>query len=101
MATPIAVAVREGRFTPVHYNLLLIAAALVQRRDVYTLCLQCLQLQGCACLGLPICHVDHFVLLLVVVLCPCLWAPGWGEPGFRGGPCLAVVWFCCSLSDPG
>ena len=22
---------------------------------------------------------------------PCLWAPGWGEPGFRGGPCPGLV----------
>ena len=24
---------------------------------------------------------------------PCLWAPGRGEPGFRGGPCPGLVVF--------
>ena len=36
--------------------------------------------------------VDHPCLVLSFSG-PCLWAPGWGEPGFRGGPCPGLVVF--------
>ena len=34
--------------------------------------------------------LDH-PLLGLLFSGPCLWAPGWGEPGFRGGPCPGLV----------
>ena len=36
--------------------------------------------------------LDH-LLLVLSFSGPCLWAPGWGEPGFRGGLCPALVVF--------
>ena len=38
--------------------------------------------------------VMELLVFVVSLPCPCLWAPGQGEPGFRGGPvpcCLFVV----------
>ena len=43
-------------------------------------------------------HLDH-PLLGLSSYCPCLWAPGWGEPGFRGGPCPGLVVFLLT-GDP-
>ena len=44
----------------------------------------------CACYGSPI-----RIWITLCFFCgfsgPCLWAPGRGEPGFRGGPCPGLV----------
>ena len=47
--------------------------------------------------GMRLLRLAHSILdhpLLVLCLSgPCLWAPGRGEPGFRGGPCPGLVVF--------
>ena len=47
--------------------------------------------------GMRLLRLAHSILdHPVLVLClsgPCLWAPGRGEPGFRGGPCPGLVVF--------
>ena len=47
--------------------------------------------------GMRLLRLAHSILdHPVLVLClsgPCLWAPGRGEPGFRGWPCSVLVVF--------
>ena len=96
MATPIAVAVREALFAS--SGLFNSTFCGVQLRN-FGASLQVDTLIGSSQLllaGMRLLRLAHSSLdhpWLVLWFSGCLWAPGRGEPGFRGGPCPGLVVF--------
>ena len=90
VATPIAVAVREALFTSSLTNSTSRGVQQSFPRTAWSWLVRLGSIRPSI--------LDHPVLVLCLSG-PCLWAPGWGEPGFRGGSCPGRVVFLISIES--